>query len=416
MAIDQIARHPYASYGAYTRTDLPGATYEQPNTRGVGKLNLPYGSTFVNNKDWKVKVAREIDASAPFEKVEMSYRSPRFSFLNAWGFVDTGKKHRFHSYATLRDFYDPTAHLVAMSPSYYQEDLALRDLALKRLKTKLQQRTSQYNVLIPLVELRELRGLLRTLVFSLVDIIRMLISLKKSKGRAAYQYASHAWLTWSFAIKPTLADIQDAAAAVEAFMAQNSDKITDYGAAKKLWHTTDKKTGGQPFGVFSTAIVGQFYHELSYRYVAGYRPKVMSANNYGVGRQFGLEFGAMVPAFWELTPFSWVADYFSTMGDYLEDTFVSESVNTIYCNLTRRYRVKALLNYTYVLSPSTVSAITTCTPGTFRLTQKKRSVLGNIPTRSLRFKSTDEISKGALNKLLNLTSVLVGSGKYFKPI
>lgn len=416
MAIDQIARIPFASYGAYTRTDKPGVVFEQPNSRGTGNLYLPYGSTFVNNKDWKVKVARESDASAPFEKVEMSYRSPRFSFLNAWGFVDAAKKYRFDSYATLRDYYDPTFHLVAMSPSYYDDDLALRDLALKRLKTKLQQRTSQYNVLIPLVELRELRGLLRNLTFSLVDIIRMLISLKKSKGRAAYQYASHAWLTWSFAIKPTLADIQDAAAAVENFMAQNSDKFTDYGAAKKFWHTTDKKSGSQPYGLFSTSIVGQFYHELSYRYTAGYRPKVMSANDYGVGRQFGLEFGAMVPAFWELTPFSWVFDYFSTMGDYLEDTFVSESVNTIYCVLTRRYRVKALLNYTFVPSPSTVAAITTCKPGSFRLTQKKRSVMGTLPTRSLRFKSTDEISKGALNKLLNLTSVLVGSGKHFKPI
>lgn len=415
MALDQKARYPYASYGEYTRSDLSGV-FVQPNTRGVVECCVRYGSTFVNNKDWKVKVARDVDASAPFEKVEYTrYRQARM-FFQGFGYLSTGGIGRYNSVANLCDYYDPSWHLLSMSQPYYQDDVALRDLALKRLKSKLQSRSNQYNVLVPAAELGELRGLLRNLTFSAVDLVRALIEIKRSRGRSALQYASHAWLSWSFAIAPTLADIKNACAAVESFMAHDDGKFTDYGASKKFWGSSDKSAGSAVFGLYSAELVAQYFHERSYRYVAGYRPKVRSANDYGVGKHFGLEFGAMVPTMWELTPFSWLFDYFTTMGDYLEDAFVSDAVNTIYVNCTHRFHTSALIDYKTISSPTLLGAQYSFKQGKFEFSYKKRSVLSSLPMRSLRFKSVDEVGKGGVNKLLNLASILVGSGKYFKPV
>lgn len=41
-----------------------------------------------------------------------------------------------------------------------------------------------------------------------------------------------------------------------------------------------------------------------------------------------------------------------------------------------------------------------------------RTLLSQLPSRQLRFKSVDEIGKNAINKVLNLASILVG-GKAF---
>jgi hypothetical protein len=261
-----------------------------------------------------------------------------------------------------------------------------------------------------------MRGLLRALALSATDMIRALIVIKKSKGASAFQYASHAWLTWSFAVKPTVLEIQEVAQSIETFMAEQNAKFTDYGASKKQWITRAKQSSNTAYGT-DAEWSAQLLHTLSYRYTCGYHPKVRSANDYGYGAHYGLEFGAMVPALWELTPFSWLWDYFGTMGDYLEDVFVSDSVNTIYVNLGRKYSVSGSIALDIRANELTTEMYKRVKPGAFDFMQFDRSILSQLPTRQLRFKTTDEIGKSAVNKLLNLSSVLVGSrGKYFKPL
>lgn len=261
-----------------------------------------------------------------------------------------------------------------------------------------------------------MRDTLRALAFSSTDLIRALIEIKRSKGASAFQFASHAWLTWSFAVKPTILEIQEISQSIDAFMAAKDAKFTDYGASKKQWQTSGRQEITGNFGT-TCSVRWQLLHTLSYRYTCGYHPKVRSANDYGVGAHFGLEFGAMIPAFWELTPFSWLLDYFGTMGDYLEDTFVSDSVTTIYVNSGRKYSVSGQIFLDFKEQPITTEMSVYGKPGLFELKQFDRSIHSQLPTRALRFKSADEIGKSAVNKLLNLSSVLVGSsGKFYKPL
>lgn len=399
---------PYSSYSEYTRTDY--GRFVHVNQKGVTVTAIPQLRVTNNNKDWRVKIHNEVDAGSAYLTREIYLRPPSYYVTNA-GVPDSMGKHRFYGYGQYRPYVDPTSLLDANV-----QDAALRDLALKRLKQKLSNRSNQVNLLIPTVELREMRGTLRALALSATDLIRALIEIKRSKGASAFQFASHAWLNWSFAIQPTLNDIQEISQSIDSFLNAKGEKFTDYGASKKSWMTSRRDVTPCNFGTTGSQFY-QLQHNLSYRYTCGYHPKVRSANNYGYGAHFGLEFGAMIPAFWELTPFSWLMDYFGTMGDYLEDVFVSDSVNTIYVNLGRKYEVSGQIFLNYVSTPITTQLSVDGRPGAFKMTQFDRSILSQLPTRSLRLKSVDEIGKSAVNKLLNLSSILVGSSrKHFKTL
>ena len=154
-------------------------------------------------------------------------------------------------------------------------------------------------------------------------------------------------------------------------------------------------------------------HRLSYRYTAGYKLPFRSSNDYSVGKRYGLEIGALVPTLWELTAFSWLFDYFTTMGDYLEDTFITDLAQPIYVVLTKKYTCSGRYDVLPAVGSWVKSSYIEGEQSTFDWTFVKRSSSGiSVPNRQLRFKTADEIGKNAVNKVLNLSSILVG-GKAF---
>lgn len=289
------------------------------------------------------------------------------------------------------------------------DDLALKDLALKRLKSKLSSRSNQMQVLVPVVELREFRGLITALTFSLHDLVYALLTIKRSKGKSAAKFAAHAWLTWSFALSPTLSDIKQLASTISDVLERSGgDVFTDYGSAKKVWHSVSTDSMSSVYFCNSKVTV-DLNHTLSYRYVAGYKTPLRSANDYNAVQDFGLELGALPSVGWELTPFSWLLDYFSTFGEYLDDTFTSDGVNTVYVNCTKRYTCRG--QYFSEVIPNGYPSFSSTSSGRgsrFVWDVTDRTVLSALPRRALRLKTVDEIGKNAMNKLLNLGSVLVG--------
>jgi len=285
------------------------------------------------------------------------------------------------------------------------------------LKKKLSSRSNQMNVLIPAVELHELRDTIRFLAFSATDLVYALLEIKKSKGKSAYKYAADAWLQYSFAIKPTLPDFKQIRESIDAFLKSSGDsKYTDYGAAKKVDRILNSRTFS--FGLPSANQNANLLinRSLSYRFTCGYNVPMRGGNNYGADIQFGIEPGALIPALWELTSFSWLVDYFTTVGAFLDDTFVTDPVNTIYVNETKRIICDGhyALNLPTTAGGKLYNAYTSGEGSSFRISYTKRSVLASLPTRSLRFKSADEISANAINKLLNLGSILAGGSSLSK--
>lgn len=400
---------PYQNVNTYTRTDTVGTLV---HVNASGAANLSHGNlrTTNDNPNWEVKIHNEQDAGSAYKTRQIYNRAPNYYIENR-GVPDAMQRHIFRSQGTFRPYVDVGRFL-----NVDVDDVATRDLALKRLKQKLSDRSKQSNLLIPLVELREMRDMLRALALSATDLIRALIQIKKSKGASAFQFASHAWLTWSFGVSPTLDEIKSINESIQRFLDDQDAKFTDYGAARKVWKSSQSENVPSAFGTTCTSKT-DLYHTLTYRYTCGYHPKVRSANDYGYGSHFGLEFGAMVPALWELTPFSWLFDYFGTMGDYLEDTFVSDAVNTIYVNLGRKYQVEGLTSVAVSGTSITKELHFVSKPGKYQLRCFDRSIYSQLPTRTFRLKSTDEVAKNAVNKLLNLSSILVGSkGKHYRPL
>lgn len=391
-----------------TRSWYPGVVYS-----GTDGSAWPSNENAVTTKDadWEVLVYKRADASGSYRKSTLKFKP---SIQHASGSYKSGTD-KVNTNAAIKPGFDLWYDLWAGRVSEWVDDLAL-----KRLKSKIADKSKSINVGVPLAEIRELRGLVAAITFSATDLVRALIDIKRTRGKSAYQFASHAWLNWSFAAAPTMGDISLLAEVIAQELNDSGNKTyTEYGAARTEWSTPQTKnhTIGLGYGL-NGQCKWSLRHKYSSRVTAGFKTPMRSSLNYSALRSFGLEPAALVPSLWELTAFSWLVDYFSTVGDCLSDTFQGDGVESIYCVRTSKYQVEGDVGVVWVPYSGREKAIVQIQGPRSPYVYKSitRSVLGKIPKRTLRFKSIDEIGMGGINKLLNLASVLVGgkaaSNKY----
>lgn len=298
-------------------------------------------------------------------------------------------------------------------------DSTLDDIAVKRVKRKLGEQVKQASLLAPTAELRELRGLVRGLSEASYKVVLALADIKRTKGKSAYKFASDMWLSYSFGVKPMMADVKNIAESVFQFLEREDifDRVT--GSASKTWVSRlQTDMGNVPQGYVARSDVA-LTHKLSYRYIYGYAVNWRSANDYGAAEHLGLEPPALIPAFWELTAWSWLFDYFSTIGDWLDDEWTSDPTRCIYAVQCKRYTVKANVNLSFFKSPgANVTGLGgEGGVGSAEFYHFKRTAIPTLPNRILRLKTLSEIAgyrgpdqlvgDSATNKLLNLVSVLL---------
>lgn len=386
----------------YTRTDT-GLTYPYEIVDNI-TMDKQDGGVYTKDPDWKVLVSKRRDASGAYFRRRIAYLPKAVPLALTWYWP--AWPCWVHSRGTYVAGDDPTY------PNFYvqeQDDSALKDTALGRLKQKLSSRSNQMNLVVPVVELREFRDLIKTLTFLTTDLVQALVKAKRTKSsKAAFQFFSHAWLNYSFAAAPMLGDIKQLASTInDVLFKSGGEAFTDYGVAKKVWNTRGPEISRPTIygGGSMTRFLGK--HDLSYRFVAGYTTPLRSANDYNACQDFSLELGVVVPALWELTAFSWLGDYFSTFGAYLDDTFISDTTTTFYVNCTKKYSCSGV----WVVDPPKGGSYTGTGGGASSRLEWSvidRQVYAALPKRALRFKTSDEIGKNAMNKLLNLGSILVG--------
>lgn len=287
-------------------------------------------------------------------------------------------------------------------------DDSLSDIAVKRLKSRIGGRTKQVQLLIPLAESRELKGLASAILSSGFDLVKALVEIKRTKGKSALRFAADKWLTWSFALAPTISEATAIKDAIATLMAENDElRYRDRGSSsQKKWYDRIVEQDTLQYGTYQ--IVYTIERSLSYQLVAGYTVRASTDVDYardlfGLSNPF-----ALVPMFWELTAFSWVADYFGTIGDVLEDLFIVDPVDTRYVSMCRRYEHKVFVEAT---KPTGPWVATSSVEGSRQLSgtffEIERTPLSKIPQRQLRFKTQAEIGNNAVSKLLNLASLLV---------
>jgi len=242
-------------------------------------------------------------------------------------------------------------------------------------------------------------------------LVKTLLNVR-NRPRDAVRYAQDAWLNWSFGMNPLINDTKDLAVSIATFQNRENGMVRVTGTAQKDWKS--RYVGvkdSQLSDNSSLTAYADMTHHLSYKYIGGFNLKLKSANNYGLVEHLGLNFNRLPSVAWELVAYSWLFDYFTTTGEFLDDVFTSPPGDTKYVILNTRYTcdVRVFTDGSPVYTPPYKMVVKIDSRpgfGGFKYGEFQRDVLSSLPHRSLRFKTVDEIGKNAVNRLLNLTSLL----------
>jgi len=349
---------------------------------------------------YRVKIKRGTNASSYYRrswgyvegKAKASYTQVAAPFLGFWRQSGT--------------FYGNKNNAFAVGG--FPTDTVLADIAVARLKQRISSEGGDFKAMAPLAELKELRSMIKSSADLTSGLIVSLANIKRTKGRSAYKYASQAWLNFNFGIKPLVADTKAACESVTKFIERNDHTRRLFGQASKSWKSSSTTGGGFGQQNATLTVTRNCFSELSYLVVAGVSYKMSSANNYGALDHFHLELGALPSVAWELTPYSWAVDYFTTVGDYLDDVFVGDSTSTKYVNQCIRFRQSVTNDYNWKSNDSSGYPLSN-TPGSYSsfYGSFERTPLSGIPTRQLRFRSFDELGRSSINRVLNLSAILL---------
>jgi len=363
------------------------------------------------DSDWKMKVDKKIDATLPYERRGYSVQRNASQNLKVRGKVYWGQKGPF----TAESFY-------TMSPTYplVNEPLVrsdIDDLSVKRFKRELSDDIGMFNAMVPIAELRELNGSCQSLVHSATRVARAVTRMGFAKRSVSpmsfFSFAADAWLQWSFGIKPMLSDIKQANAAITKFITRKDRIIRvekgaglDYKGAK----TEIPLTG--PLG-FNQVLVITPYSKYRTKLIGEFDVKLVSSFDYTTSDWWGINWQGTASTLYELTPFSWLVDYFTTLGDVLSDDPIVPANAGIF--LTRGTSVRTIYDCRFEARPTWPKNVDYYSNivdddsqvGSASAFAFKRTKLATIPSRTLRLKTHQELMgiDNGVSKLLNLLSV-----------
>jgi len=368
-----------------------------------------------NDLNWRQKVAKKQDASHPYRRTLTEIHS-RMSSASTMRWRTTYTQ-RSRSYSNF---------MYGLPSSFpLGTDASLQELALQRIKRKIQSHSGTTNVCVPIAELKDLRGLIRSMADLTQPTMVKLIAAKKLREGArithvrapwkseAYKKAASAWLSYSFGISPMMAEVRQIAESISDFIYRENHNVVLTGSASRDWFGGTKNAGSEQGPIGSTLNFDTLqYHELSYQWKGGFHIPVSAANDYDMMDHFGLKLPSLVPVAWELIPYSWVVDYFTNVGTFLDDVFTITPGVSKYLTCTRVYRCHGQQRPRYVVTPEIAPSFTVLQDAHTPLSQWhyldfERTVHSAIPMSQLRVKTADEISRNSISKLLNLAAVLV---------
>lgn len=373
-------------------------------TDSLTKENLGLGYVSVIGSSlpgWRDRLRRGLDAST-------------YYFRDGWELIAPGYSSAdFHTTGHPTDYLTSSVRYTYPIPNLrsFASDSTTSDIALARIKNRLRSETNQANLMAPVAELRDLRLTINGITKLATSAFQTLVTIKRTKGRSAYKYAANAWLTFNFGLRPMVKDFQSALAAIDAWLMRYDHTVRLSGSATKTWISQLPESytllGGIGHYLAGIHYSGYIIHRLSYKYIGGFTFPVTSANDYGLHEQLGFTPKALIPTAWELVPYSWAADYFATIGPYLDDTFIGAPGSTKFLVQDKKYTAEVVTKLYH--APSGGSVMSNHVPGSGRLRYFlfERTPLAALPHSALRFRSFDELGFSGVNKLLNLASVLV---------
>lgn len=292
------------------------------------------------NPNWRKQIKRHESATTPLSGNIIEYR--RNPTRGGWTYEQRDIQNGQYVYrpCKVKYFAFPDQFKYYPTGSTMAYDVALRE-ATKKFFRRVKEQETQWNGLVFIGELRELIRMLRNPAKSLFESAKndYLGALKKRKTSNPRNWAkglSGAWLEWSYGVAPTVRDIQDASDAIARLLDKEyskGTKITAVGRDTKFtsWSDLIVRTRAEvPYRGLSRR-----WEKVKVKYRGEYRvqrtaptawPQVDKAS-----KMLGFTLNEFVPTIWELMPWSFLVDYFSNVGDVLEQSFTSLQ-NLAWCN------------------------------------------------------------------------------------
>lgn len=137
-----------------------------------------------------------------------------------------------------------------------------------------------------------------------------ILQLTKRQRSALRRAGAETWLEWSFGVQPLVSDVKDAALAAARIVTYRPESVV----------VTGEGAGNEKVSTWGAAIFGgllfrhSFLIEMTAETQVKYVGKVLLTNPTGPGntalQQLGLSWRDVLPAVWEIIPYSFLVDYF----------------------------------------------------------------------------------------------------------
>lgn len=287
----------------------------------------------VDDPYWRKKIKAASDATHPYSRTLWPAKSssPPWQVDWTWYWRET--------YPPKRLLYTQVQGNVcwnyAMSHSYLTgiaQDPAVSyatSLAKLAFLSKLKEETSPFAVLPFLGELKEtvamirhpIRGIIRQNRNSARHFTR-LQRLYRTKPARLEEMMEKAYLQWSYGVAPLINDIQNVLGMTK--------QLFDEPEIKRLRVTIpfgpNRVSGTAGATLFEQGTAPVWYQHATHatgsvRLSGAYKESLVSASREKLFRLAGLTLNDVVPAAWELSPYSFLADYFVNIGDVLGGVF-----------------------------------------------------------------------------------------------
>lgn len=289
----------------------------------------------VSQPNWRALIAAGRNATTPFE-------GSRVTASGTSGTMFSRRPNGTWDYqCTTTGHYTPGAGF----PDAFSVDTSYCDnQALTRILKKIRKHRTKFTGATFLGELRQTIGMMRRPATALrngVNKYFQTVDKRLRKVRNVPQMRkviSDSYLEASFGWEPAISDIADISKEVKRL--GEADQRTRLSAfCQDESAIFDIVDSAGLFGTDHPIRVNRYVKELAYvRYTVGMRVSMQAFGVPKILTQFGLTKSELVPALWELTPWSFLWDYFTNIGDLISAaSTVTEDVLWV-CKTTRRSR------------------------------------------------------------------------------
>jgi len=233
--------------------------------------------------------------------------------------------------------------MVAPLNSFIQNASFADNLAKAAFYKKVKLLTTQFQGMIFLGELTETLRMLRNPLVGIRslagDFLGTLRKRKRANPKKWLNDVGSAWLEQSFGWNPLLNDIRNGVEAYRRIVEPVQTRKVSAGASKSYDVTKSHGTGFWP-GFEAKYCLGVSFHTVSSWFIESflvrYKGAVITrvdAPSWQNDDLFGFSPQNFIPAAWELLPWSFLADYFTNIGDILDASIVNTN-NLAWVNKT----------------------------------------------------------------------------------